>query len=222
MKDKSAFPGTFQYFPTDTSYQHEDGMTLREYYAGLAMQGLLASGSAASPKMHAVFAVERDEARTQLAQMAEQNRRLKDHADKQFQRVTKAYDERDKAEAERDAMVARVTDAETHARKHEVISKAAATALDRLANERDEARAELARLKERPRLTMTLSHFRDAIQFVNADPDEDGETEFTFAYRDAGVDEDGEAFAAGLVVYYTDYPEEGCIALNGPKEADHG
>jgi hypothetical protein len=75
-----------------------------------------------------------------------------------------------------------------------------------------------ADLFEARSLTMTVAHFRDAIQFVNADTEDDSETEITFAYIEAGVDEDGDAFEAGLVVYYTDYPEEGCIPLSGPKE----
>ena len=37
-----AFPGTIQYFPDDKNADEEKGMTLRDHFAGLAMQGLFA------------------------------------------------------------------------------------------------------------------------------------------------------------------------------------
>jgi hypothetical protein len=36
-----AFPSTIQYFPDDKNADEEKGMTLRDHFAGLAMQGLL-------------------------------------------------------------------------------------------------------------------------------------------------------------------------------------
>jgi hypothetical protein len=42
-----AFPGTIQYFPDDKNADEQQGMTLREYFAGQAMQGLLANSKLA-------------------------------------------------------------------------------------------------------------------------------------------------------------------------------
>jgi len=39
----AAFPSTIQYFPDDKNADEEKGMTLRDHFAGLAMQGLIAS-----------------------------------------------------------------------------------------------------------------------------------------------------------------------------------
>jgi hypothetical protein len=36
-----AFPSTIQYFPDDKNADEEKGMTLRDHFAGLAMQGLM-------------------------------------------------------------------------------------------------------------------------------------------------------------------------------------
>ena len=38
-----AFPSTIQYFPDDKNANEEQGMTLRDWFAGQAMQGLIAS-----------------------------------------------------------------------------------------------------------------------------------------------------------------------------------
>jgi hypothetical protein len=91
--------------------------------------------------------------------------------------------------------------------------------------ERAELKAQIERLREaarlttrKPSLTMTVGQFRDAIQFAGPGVDEDLEIEITFAHRDAGVDENGDAYEAGLVMYYTDYPEEGCIPLPALEE----
>jgi hypothetical protein len=39
-----AFPSTIQYFPDDKNANEEQGMTLRDYFAAKAMQGMLAAG----------------------------------------------------------------------------------------------------------------------------------------------------------------------------------
>jgi hypothetical protein len=36
-----AFPSVLQYFPEDTNYRIEQGMTLRDYFAAKAMQAIL-------------------------------------------------------------------------------------------------------------------------------------------------------------------------------------
>jgi hypothetical protein len=47
MTDKkdggAAFPRTLQYFPDDTNYDEETGMTLRDWFAGQALAGLAAA-----------------------------------------------------------------------------------------------------------------------------------------------------------------------------------
>jgi hypothetical protein len=41
-----AFPSTIQYFPDDKNANEEQGMTLRDWFAGQALAGLLACGEA--------------------------------------------------------------------------------------------------------------------------------------------------------------------------------
>ena len=43
MSDMKAFPSVIQYFPNDLNADEEKGMTLRDYFAAKAMQGLLAN-----------------------------------------------------------------------------------------------------------------------------------------------------------------------------------
>ncbi len=45
-----AFPSTQQYFPQDTNYEEATGMTLRDYFAAKAMQGLVANDIDCSPE----------------------------------------------------------------------------------------------------------------------------------------------------------------------------
>jgi hypothetical protein len=37
----AAFPSVIQYFPDDTNYRQEQGMTLRDYFAAKALVGLI-------------------------------------------------------------------------------------------------------------------------------------------------------------------------------------
>ena len=41
MSDMKAFPSVIQYFPNDLNADEEKGMTLRDYFAAKAMQGML-------------------------------------------------------------------------------------------------------------------------------------------------------------------------------------
>jgi hypothetical protein len=40
-----AFPSTIQYFPDDKNANEEQGMTLRDWFAGQALMGMMASGN---------------------------------------------------------------------------------------------------------------------------------------------------------------------------------
>ncbi len=39
----AAYPRTLQYFPEDTNYDDETGMSLRQWYAGMALAGIASS-----------------------------------------------------------------------------------------------------------------------------------------------------------------------------------
>lgn len=68
-------------------------------------------------------------------------------------------------------------------------------------------------------LTLTGHQLLEALEFVSPARDADQlDCEVSIAWRDAGVDTEGEAFEAGLCCWLTEYPEEGCIPLTGKVE----
>ena len=68
----------------------------------------------------------------------------------------------------------------------------------------------------RPPLTLTGHQLLQALEFVSPQRDADQlDSEVSITWREAGVDTEGEAFEAGLCCWLTEYPEEGCMPLDG-------
>ena len=68
-------------------------------------------------------------------------------------------------------------------------------------------------------ITITGHQLHAALDFVSPQRDADQlDSEVTIAWREVGVDTEGEAFEAGLCCWLTEYPEEGCIPLTAKVE----